>query len=244
MSTTPTPLPTTIVKDITWLKTHVLLLAIVGILVLASVYGIESLIARHDEANNAKAQADKAAILAITKQMQDQAAARDAELVQVINTQTATIQALQVQMNKRDQATKQQVTKDATLDAKSAAARLATQTQAASGEITVVGDDVTLDLPITRRVVAGLDTLATAQADLLDTQKQLAAETAIASKTKEDLDAQKAVVADKDKVIAASDRACQTQIDTIKSNDRKKLTKWVTIVGTVAFIIGRIVKPI
>ena len=132
MSTTPSPLETTIQRDAVWVKTHVILffagLALIALLIFGGVYGVESLVERHDEKTAATLQAklgvdtsNQQALLSQLQQAQAANAVRDAE-------QTKLIQTLVAQMAQQHAQTDQQVKTDATLSAKDAALRLTTQT--------------------------------------------------------------------------------------------------------------------
>ena len=242
MTTTPvTPAPTTdttivatIKKDWSWLVSHLIAIAFVALLVVGAVYGVDSIVAKHDAATSNKYTAILAQQTAQTQTLVQQlaadqaaSAARDAQYV-------ATISQLSKSMQVRDANAKKQQQTDATLNAADAANRLAQQTSAKPGEITVAGDNITLDLPLTRGIVAGLDDLVRAKADLQDTQGQLTAQTGLTADANTQL-------ADADKVItsqiaqlADAHLACNAQIKSLKAHYRKKLIK----VGMISYVAG------
>lgn len=57
MTTSPETITQKVQADYSWLTHHILMLVIVGVLVIGSVYGIESVIARHDHENALEKQA-------------------------------------------------------------------------------------------------------------------------------------------------------------------------------------------
>src|ERR1700693_4457406 len=166
MTDAPTPastITTVVTHDLQWLKGHVILVAVVAVLVLGSVYGIESLISKHDVANEAR---DEKLLAVVTSQTTDlkarmtqdeqAAVARDAQYQQIITGLTQTIQ-------KQNSQLQQQIKVNATLTATETAQALAQKTQAAPGTVTAQGDNVTVALPIARILNTDLDKLATTQ---------------------------------------------------------------------------------
>jgi hypothetical protein len=241
MSTTPTvPTTTTTTPPWAWVIHHLAALLITGALVIASVYGVETLIAKHAAAQAAQDNAALAAVVQTVKQSQTEATARDQALEATVQTLIAQNAALTKTIEQQSQQTQKQVQNDQSLDAQDAASRLSAQTNAATGEVAVSGSNVVLDLPITRRVVADLDTLVGAQADLKSTQTQLANETQVANTAQADATAQKTLVTAQQNQLAAAGKACDAQIASVKASARKgKLKAFGGGVATVLlFLLG------
>lgn len=231
---TDTAIITRLKADWTWLVSHLIILAFVALLVGGAVYEVDSIIARHDAVASSKASAlyekQFAQTQTLLQQLRtDQAAslARDAQYQAEIVQLSKSIQV-------RDANVKKQQQTDSTLDAVSAGARLAQQTNAQAGQVTVANDLVTIDLPLTRGIVADLDLLVATKADLQDTQTQLTAQTGLTTDAKAQLvDANKVIGAQKIELVDSAN-VCKAQIKVLKANQRKKLMK----VGVVGFVAG------
>src|ERR1700677_970042 len=156
-ATATTPATTTVVSKIehdwTWIQQHLLALVLVALLIGGAVYGVEGIIARHDAANDSKYAALLATQTAQTKTLVQQLSDFEAQATVRDQQYQATIASLAQTINTRNANAKKQAQVDANLDVSAAAARLAQQTQAAAGEVTVSNNDVLVDLPITRRIV-------------------------------------------------------------------------------------------
>lgn len=247
MATTPTiPTETTVTKDITWIKTHIILSLFAVSLIAGSMFAgvslFEGLLERHDSRIAAVAQAQastsastQAALVAQLTQDRATDAARDA-------AQTTLIQSLISKMNSERTATAKQVTTDSTLDAQAAAARLAAQTNAASTDVTATNDSVTMSLPLTRIVVADLDRLPQAQSDVNNLQSQLGAQEILTSDAKSELSqANQIITADKTELVATikSDTAtCDVRVDAQAAKDRKRGI-WATLGGVIGGFLLR-----
>lgn len=245
MSTTPGPI-TTIERDITWVRSHVLVVLLAIALISGSIIGgislFESMVERHDArvaaTQQAKEGVDTATTAALVAQLaQDHSAniARDA-------AQTALIQTLVQQMAQQRAQTAKQIVTDGTLDAKSAAARLVQQTKSSPADVTVSNDIVSMTLPLTRIVVADLDLLPQAQADVDNLQGQLTAQQILTSDAKvEASDAQKVIAADRVELIAtikADNSACDLRVDKQAAKDRKRGI-WASIASFVGGVVVR-----
>lgn len=242
----PVSLVTTIEKDATWVKAHVIAVLLAVALIAGSIIGgvslFEDLIERHDArvaAAQQKAEgvdtATQQALLAQLTQDRAADAARDA-------VQTTLIQSLVAQMAQQRAATAKQVATDSTLDAQTAAARLAAQTKTDPATITVSGSLVTLPLPLTRTVVADLDLLPQAQSDVTNLQAQLTAQQVITTDAKSELfTANDIIAADKNELVAtvkADNAACDVRVDAQAKKDRKK-GLWASVAGFVGGLVVR-----
>jgi phage FluMu protein gp41 len=237
---------TTIEKDITWIKGHVLVVLLAVALIAGSIIGgvslFEGMVERHDERKAAEQQrkegidtATQAAFMAQLQQEHADNLARDA-------AQTTLINSLVAQMAQQRAATAKQLTTDSTLDAKAAAARLSLQTKAGPTDVTTSNDTVTMTLPITRTVVADLDLLTQAQSDVTNLQSQLGAQKILTSDSKVELaDANKVIAADKTELIATikgDNAACDLRVDKQADKDRKR-GLFATIFGVLGGMILR-----
>lgn len=222
---TTTTILTTIKADWTWVFQHLLALSFVALLIVGAVYFVDNRVAAHDAANATKYEQILNTQIQQTAALQKQLAADEAASTARDAAYQATIATLAKSISVRDANAKQQQQVDANLDTAGAAARLVQQTKAAPGEITVQGMDVSIDLPITRNIVADLDSLSAAQNDLLDTQKQLAAQTLVSTDTAASLVDAHAVIASQTKQIAAGTTACNAQITALKAGQRKSVIK-------------------
>ena len=221
--------------DWTWIQQHLLALVLVAILIGGAVYGVEGIIARHDAANDSKYAALLATQTAQTKTLVQQLSDFETQATVRDEQYQATITSLAQTINTRNANAKKQAQVDANLDVNAAAARLATQTQASAGEVTVSNNDVVLDLPITRRIVDNLDTLPVVQADLVDTQTQLNAQKALTADAQTDATNAKAVISAQALQLTDQTKACNAEIKSIKAKNRRTNIKFF-IAGVVSGI--------
>lgn len=243
MSDTPI---TTIEKDLTWFHAHILAVVFSVVMLAGIIIGgiglFETLIEKHD-ARVAAAQLQKegvdtattAGLIAQLTQIQASNTARDA-------AQTALIQTLVQQMSQQRAQTAKQIKTDATLDAQSAAARLIGQMKAIPSDVTVSNDIVSMTLPLTRNVVAALDLLPQAQADVNNLQAQLGAQQILTSDAKvEAAAAQNVIAADKAELIQtikSDNAACKVEVDAQATKDRKR-GFWATVGGIIGGVVLR-----
>jgi hypothetical protein len=217
----------TVERDIRWIHSHTILAIIVLVVSAGLVYGavnfVQGIIERHDEKNAALSSAilaqAKSQNDAALKQLQDQAnasAVRDAQ-------QQATINGLIAQLKAEHAALDSQLEKNKTLDAASAAARLAGQVQ---GNVTASGDNVIADLPTARSIVSRIDTGDQAVRDVTNLNGQLDAQKVLTDDAKKNFENAQAVIAkDKDTLIAqikADGDACEVKIDKQVRKDEKR----------------------
>lgn len=224
----------TIESDLTWLKAHLVLLALVVILVFGSVYGIESLIARHDTERESKDQANLSAIQANSASLQQRlqqdevaSAARDAQYQQIISQLSATIASQNVTLAK-------QIKTNATLTPVETAAAIAKKTNAASTDVIAQNDTVTLSSGEAKKINNALDTLTTVQAELVETQKEVLAQTDLTAEANNTIAEQKAVIASQESEIKAGDKVCEDRITVVTAKARRGKLKaffWGVLVG-------------
>jgi hypothetical protein len=235
-----TTLATKVKADFSWLSHHFLLLGITGGLVVASVYGVESLIAKHDLVMEEKADAKLAAVIVQSNAAQNQLATTQQQLLVMVQQFQAQNVQLAQSIATRNIQVAQQVKTDATLSAQDAAQRLSQQTKAAPGEVNASGSNVILDLPSTRAVIAQLDLLPAVQANATDTQKELDNETALFTKSQDENTQQAVVIADLKKQNVEQVAACAVEIKTVKAQARKSKIKWFFIGLVTGFVGSRV----
>lgn len=222
MSTQSTPpLPAMVTQDFNWLTHHLILVGTIALLVFGAVYGVDTIIVQHDVAKNAEVQQILATQAVQTKAIEEQRASDEAAWQARDAQETALITQLAGVISERNFQLEKQKRVDATLTATDAAQRLIQQTNAQPSEITVQGENVLIDLPITRQVIARMDQLPVLQADLSDTQKQLGSETVVATNLQNDLDINKNLVLSLKTQLTDSDKACKAQIAVVKAKARR-----------------------
>lgn len=234
----------TVEKDYAWVKMHIAALLVTFVLiggsVVGSVYGVESLIAKHDLATEQRYNTALAGEVANTKAAQDALATTIASF----NTQLQALQAQNAQLAQsviaRNAQTQKQVKIDATLDAQETAQRLATQTSASAGQVQVApnGSDITIALPITRSIVADLDSLQSSQANLVDTQKELDNTNQLFTSSQQVVAAQKTTIDSLTAQNAGQVKACAEEVKTAKAVARKSKAHWFVRGFVVGFITG------
>jgi hypothetical protein len=239
---------TDVTNDLAWVRTHAVIvlttIALIAGLVIGSIGLIEHVEEKHDEAvaaadlkkNNVDTAAQQALVAELAKEHADDQA-RDAQ-------QSALIQSLVAQMAQQHAQTARQVATDATLDAKSAGQRLAAQTGAGNGDVSVGNDTVTMSLPLTRTVVADLDKLQQATSDVTNLTGQLGAQTILTNDAKVELQtANQIIAADKTELVATvkSDNAScvastKIAVDAEAAKGRKR-GFWLTVLGFVGGVL-------
>lgn len=232
-----TDTPAVLKNDLSWLKTHAVLVIIIVVLSLGIVYGIESIIAKHDLENDAKWKSILQSQTAQTQVISDKLATDEKNWMQQNVQQEAVIEKLAILMSQRDKETLIQVQKDATLSAAEAAQKITQQTKAQPGEVSAQDNTVILDLPVSRIVVASLDQLPTTQADLINTRTQLDSKTAIANNLQDNLTEKQSLIDSMKKQAEAADKSCKADIAVVKSQARKSKFKWFFI-GVITGLIG------
>lgn len=245
MATPASPL-STIERDITWIRGHVVVALLTVALIVGSIVGgvalFQSMQEKHDARIAAQAEAQNTANVAAQAALMTQLQQEHAANVAREAANTALIQSLVTQMAQQRAATAKQIQTDATLDAKAAAARLVTQTKASPSDVTVSNDAVTMTLPLTRTVVATFDQLAQSQSDITNLEGQLSAQQILTSDSKAELlTAQNVIAADKLELISqikSDNDACQVRVDKQASKDRKR-GLWASLGSFLGGIIVR-----
>jgi hypothetical protein len=224
--------------DLTWLRGHLLALVVVGALIFGGVYGVESLVARHDATTESKwttilkNQTDQNTLL------QTQITADEARSA-AIQTQLLAMNAqLSAARNTRDTQTAVAVKQVPTLSAEQTAQSLTQQTGANVGEITASSDTVILDLPIAHVLLSDALLVPTVQADNKDLATELANETTIANNAVADVAAQKKLVLGLEDQITTTAKVSAAEIKTLKAQARRSKLRWF-LSGVIVGFIGR-----
>jgi hypothetical protein len=197
-------------------KAHVLGLFLAVLLIGGSVYGVESLIAKHDAATEQRYE------LLLQKQ-EATTKADEASFQQTLTTLNAQNAQLTASIAQRDAALATILKQDANLNVQQAAAKL-------GGTAT---PDNTVDLPLdtSRNIAAELDTLTTVKANL-------ASETTVATNLQTELTAQTKVVTDLNAQLVDQTNSCNATIKTLKAQARKSKLKWFGIGFVAGYVAG------
>lgn len=202
------------------IKSHLVGLVTVVVLIAGSVYGINTLIEKHDEKNDAK-------WAAIVAQDQAKTTADEAQLQQTLAAALAQNAALSAQIAQRDTALAKVV----------ASIRTAAPTQVAKDLGGTSPDPTTVSLPIdtARAIDTQLATLPVVEANLAD-------ETTKFNNDEKIIASDKLVITDLQTQLSnfvPVDKPCQSQIATINTKHRKSMMKWLTIVGVIGYEVAK-----
>ena len=226
------PVVNTVKKDVSYLTHHLILTGVIASLLALGTWGIQSLVrAAHREAAQQSAQ-ELQLVVQQVKALQDKQTADDAAAAQREAARDALLKDLIAQAAARDAALEAQIKKNETLTAQQAAARISDQYKANIGEVTAQGNNVLVDLPISRDIVTTFDSFQVCKADLSDANKQIDTQ-------KGSIVDLKTQVSDRDKTIAGKD----TELDKQKKADaddkrvavdnEKKKHKWYAVAAIV-----------
>jgi hypothetical protein len=239
MTSAPTDstIVTTVKHDWTWIIQHGIGVLLVALICFGSIYGVESLISRHDAENASKYEKILSEQAAQTKTLQQQLADDVAANAQRDASYQRTIAQLSQGIIQRNADAQKQQKADASLDASSAAQRLSQQTQS-TGEIAVAENNVVLDLPIARRVVSDLDSLVVVQGNLADTQAQLKAQQGLTADAQTEASDAQQVIAAQASQLTEQDKVCKEKLTAANAAARKGKLKWFGIGFLTGFVAG------
>jgi hypothetical protein len=240
MTTTPSSslseqVETKLKTDYTWLQTHILNLAITGLLVLGGIYGVESIIARHD---------------ALVSNHYDALAAQSAVQNQVIQKQTADQISQLAAQNSQLQS---QVSSLAQAISSRDAALLTLQKQVVNmqppalaaewpkyithGTVTALPDGVKLDTPAAQDSLQQLESVPVLQADKKNLQDQTANQAVEITNDQTSLKASFDALANEKLSHIADQKACEADKKTLKAQARKGKLK-AFFLGVVTGLVG------
>lgn len=211
---------TAVEKDWKWLTTHLVLVGVLLASVAGAVYGVESLVAKHDEQVAAKYAAIATLANQQNQQFQTQVLAQMKALSdqnqQLANSNAQLAAALTQRQKVEVEIPKQVGTMTAT--------QVATQLGG-----TATGDNVTLPLPAAQTALTDVLLVPQLQSDKKDLQDQLTNETQIATNNKKLYDDEVVALTGEQKAHAADNKASATEITALKADARKSKLKWFGI---------------
>lgn len=217
-------------------KLHAILFALAAISIIGGVYGVETLVAQHDAATNAKWQTILATQTAQTVALQKQLTQDEATWAQIQAQLLAQNAKLANAVLTRDSQTQRKVTQDATLDAAGAASNINSHVQ--NGSAVAQSNNVVLPLDTARGVAASLDLLPTVQADLADTKTQLANEVKLVAGDAADIDEQKKLVLAQQQTLVDAQKKAASDLSVCRAKARKGKLKWFGIGYVAGFVSG------
>jgi len=217
--------------DFKWIKAHLILTAIAACLIFGAVYGVESVIAKHDEKN---AQAIAAIVDAQTKQNQQFQISIKAQidtLVQQNQVLESENQTLIAALAKRQVIENQVPIKNQNLSAVEAAKALGGTSD---------GDNVVLELPIARNVVTQVQLVPLLQQDKADLEKSNGLLTTEVVNAQSALDLERKAHESDNTTNAGIIKERDTTISTLKAECRKSKLKWFGIGFVAGYITGKV----
>jgi len=228
--------------DYSWIIHHLILLTITGVLVLGGIYGVESLVAKHDADTASKYTAVLAAQTQQNQSVEAQITAQEAHFQEIEKALLAQNAQLSKTIVEENASIAKQRQTDATLTAQQTADRISQQVKATPGEITASGNNVIADLPSARSIASNLDLLSGVQSDLVSTQTQLVNETTIDTNDKATIGQQTTLIAGLKSENVDEVKSCSAQIAVIKSTARKNTIKTFLKGYVVGFVSGVLAK--
>jgi hypothetical protein len=219
----------TVSKDIAWLKTHILLLAIVAGLIFGGVYGVESLIAKARDAEASRYSQIASDTAKQNQQFQLQVQAQIATLVAANQQLANQNQQLVVSLANR-QVQEVSIPKQT---ASLTASQIAIELQG-----TANGDNVSLTLPVAQNVLASVRLVPLLQKDKTDLQSAYDNQVQIANNNQKLYEGERDALVSEQKSHKADNDASAAEIKKVKADCRKSKWKWLGI-GIVIGFIGR-----
>lgn len=222
-------------KELDWFKHHLISLALVAALVWGTVYGIESIIAKHDHENFLEKQAisqqydkqnqitqqqNKATVDALTQQNQ------------VLQQQVASILQQNVTLMANLQKQREEIK---TLPPPALAAKWGDVAHEPAPVITANGDFLA-PLPLAQKSVDALISVPVLQQDANNLQVALDKETTLANNNQSKYESELKAHTSDTATCTADKNTLNAQISEIKSEARKSKSKWAIIGGVIGFI--------
>ena len=210
--------------DWQWILKHLVILAIAACLVVGGVYFVDSEIAKHDAATEARYSLVLQQQTALTKSVEDRLDANTAQHALEAQQYQAQIAADAAAMKQRDALLAVALSKINTMSPTQVQADL--QPKLRQGQATVLADGIKLDTEAARDVDAQITEGANAKADLATTKTALTKETTIADNATADLATAKTAIAAEQTKNSDQVKSCNAQIATVKAEARKSKIKW------------------
>jgi hypothetical protein len=226
-------------QETSWVKSHLILLGVVVIIVFASVYGFDAILARHADTEAQRWQGILAKQQQFSQDLLTKATEQATQLTAVNTSLLASNQKLAASITLRNTQTQAQIQKDSSLTAVELSVRIADITK---GNVTTQADNVILDLPTARVVTEKLDLLPSVQADLTDTQKQLAQEKDVAANLQTVIDAKEEVIVQDSITLADTVKADAAELKKVKADSRKSKVKIFGIGFALGFLVREFIK--
>jgi hypothetical protein len=216
---------------------HLVILAVVGCLVFGGIYGVESIIAKHDAKTEAKYSQLLVTQTTQTKAIEDKLSSDEQAHQALENQLLAQLAADEAAMKQRDALNAQLIAKIAQMTAPQVVADL--QPKLRAGTATLLADGVKLDVPAARDVDEQITEGANAKTDLATTQADLAKETTIAGNAQADLATAKTAIGAEQAKNTDQVKACAAEVATVKAEARKGKMKWF-VIGYVSGFLTRV----
>jgi hypothetical protein len=196
--------------DISWMKSHLISLLVCAILIYAGIYGVESIIAKHDKQTAAIYQQQNQQFQQTVQQEIAQLVAQNQQL------------AAQLAANQKKEQSIPVTVKDETAD--QVAFDISKAANSKPNAVTVQNNNVVLDLPTAQLALADMQLVPLLQQDKADLSQQLLNETKMYN----------------DEVAAhkSDNETNQKQITALKADCRKSKLKWFGIGYVAGFISG------
>src|SRR5208282_4475722 len=204
-------------RDWSWLTAHLLLVGVLVVVAAGSVYGVESLIAKHDAENAAR-------YAAIAVQANQQNQLFQTQVQAEIKTLVDANQQLANQNAQLATALTQRQTVEVNIP-KQVGTLTATQVATQLGG-TANGDIVALPLPQAQIALTDVLLVPQLQADKKDLQNQLQNETTVAANNAKLYTDEATALGDEQKAHQADNKANAAEITSIKADCRKSKLKW------------------
>ncbi len=234
MATTPSIFNFT--DDWKWVTQHVILLILAGLLVFGAVYGVESLLTKHDIAMEAKYSQILNQQSAQTQLLETQLKTDESNWTQLSSQLTSQNAADQQIIATRDSQINQLITKINVMKPPQIAADL--QTKLHSGVATVLPDGIKLDTNAARDVDSQLAQGTAAEQNLVITKTELENEVMLVNGAEKTISVSNTALAAEQKKNADQITACSAEVRTVKAEATKGKLKWFGI-GVVVGFIGR-----
>jgi hypothetical protein len=226
----------TVTDDLNWLKTHLVLLVILVSLTFGGVYGVETLVAKHDASTASQYQAIAAATAAQNATIQAQTQQQIALLAAQNSQLEAQISQLSQAISNRDAELIKQQAKIPALTPVQVASNI--QPFLSKGIATVEPTGILLDTPASQEVLTQLEELPICKADEADLKAiETKQETEIANLSTSNGSLQTALTSEKASH-KADVEADATELVKVKADARKSKLKYLGI-GYVAGFLSR-----
>lgn len=197
------------------LKSHIVSVCLIVALAFGGIYGVESLVAKHDSAT-----ATRYEVLA--KQQSDQNAQLQANIQKRLDSLEAQNAVLTLALSKRQTVEVTIPTTNGSLSAQETATKLVDTTNAKPGEVTALQDALTVDLPVAHVLLDDAQLVPLLQADKADLSKELV-------NSNQALSLEKTAHTSDNTTGAANLKACQVEIVSVKAQARKSKLRWFAV---------------